>query len=274
MRIFLAMVFLVIGSGTQAQKKQQLTGTENDSLAAYRAFVRTCNLYQQLPLYLEMELVNSTNFVTGEDDTVHMQGAFYMIPGMSYVRFGDAEQFVSDSIALLVSDKLQRMIVYSQARPMLRQMQAIVGMQWTDSSLQQMANRFTANASAASSAILLTGRDLLYGTSLPKESIELQYDPQTQEPVKVITIKRTLLPVSEEDAKILREQGVDAARLLAIEGKGQFFIKEQTGTFIYKKILHTAGMTLPATIADRIVKNEQGRFTPVKAYENYVITLN
>jgi hypothetical protein len=265
-------MFLVVCSGVQAQKKQKLTGSHNDSLATYRAFVRACNLYQQLPLYLEMELVNTTNFVTSEEDTVRMQSTFYMVPGMSYIRFGDAEQFVSDSIALLVSDKLQRMIVYSRVQPLLRQMQAIVGMQWTDSSLQQMAQRFIATTSTT--AILLTGRDLLYGTSFPKESVELQYNPATQEPVKVITIKRNLLPVSEADVKVLREQGMDAGKVLVIEGKGQFLIKEQTGTFIYKKIMHTAGMTLPATIADRIVKNEQGRFTPVKAYESYAITLN
>jgi hypothetical protein len=33
-------------------------------------------------------------------------------------------------------------------------------------------------------------------------------------------------------------------------------------------------MGLPATIADRIVKNDQGEYTPVKAYEGYAVTIN
>jgi hypothetical protein len=92
--------------------------------------------------------------------------------------------------------------------------------------------------------------------------------------LKVITVKRTLLPLSEEDYTTLSQQGNMTDKLITIEGKGHCLVKEQTGSFLYKKIGHDAGITMPATIADRIVKNQEGAYTPVKAYETYAVTLN
>jgi hypothetical protein len=156
-------------------------------------------------------------------------------------------------------------------------MQAFTGMQGIDSSILELSKKFTAQwlpAAGNTASITLTGRSLLYGTSLAKESLELQYDAEKKQPLKMITIKRSLLPVSEDNYKALAEQGTATSKLVSIAGKGHFLVKEQTGTFIYKKITHNADMPLPATIGDRIIQNEQGGFTPVKAYEAYAVTLN
>ena len=272
MKIYLIIILTIVTSYTQAQRKRKAIA-QGDTLALYKTLVHKSSQLQQLPLYLEMELVKSTNFITAEEDTMRMQATFYLKPGISYVQFGDAEQLVNDSLALLVSDKLQRMILYRNVQPLLQRMQMITGLQYTDSSIQQMAQRFSIDATTPAS-IVLASRDLLYGTSLPKESQELQYDAGSGEPVKVITLKRTLLPVSEEDYKTLREQGWAAGKLLTIAGKGQYLIREQTSSFIYRKLSHDAGMTIPVNMNDRIVQLTEGAFTPVKAYEHYAITLN
>ena len=276
LKIQLIMMGLVVCMSMQGQRKAS-RNKRADTLEVFRSFIELSNVYKKLPLYLEMELINSTNFITGEGDSSRIQASFYMQPGRSYIRFGDAEQLVNDSMTLLVSDKLQRMILYSHAQPILQQMQAINGMQWTDSSLTEMAKRFTAQYTSPAenvTAIVLTGRNILYGTTLPKESVELQYHPDTKEPIKVTTVKRTLLPLTEEDYNTLSSQGNIADKLITIEGKGHYLVKEQVGAFVYNKIGHDAGMAIPATIADRLVKNEQGEFTPVKAYEAYAVTLN
>jgi hypothetical protein len=277
LKVPLAMVLMVLCAGLQAQKKHARTSRNTDTLATIREFVRVCNVYKQLPLYLHMEIVNTTNFVTGQEDTTHSEALFYMKPGTTYIRFGETEQLVNDSMALLVSSNLQRMILYSNAQPVLQRMNAMTGILQQDSSLQEMARSFTAQPSPPgqqAAGIILTGRNLLYGTSLPKESIELQYDPATGNPSKVITLKRTLLPVKEDDYKILSGKADMTDKLITIAGKGHYLIKEQVVTFIFKKIEHNAAMTMPATIADRIVKNEQGNYTPVKAYEGYAVTIN
>jgi hypothetical protein len=270
-------MLLVVCSSMQAQKRSRKAEKNNDTLAVLRSFMQINNSVRQLPVYLEMELINSTNFITGEQDTARMQATFYVKQDVSYIRFGEAEQLVNDSMALLVSDKLQRMILYAHAQPILKQMQGFVGMQGQDSSILEMANKFIAQSLPLVkniASITLSGRDLLYGTSLPKESIALEYDAATKQPLKVITVKRTLLPVSDEDYRTLTEQGTATGKLLTIEGKGHFLVKEQTGAFVYSKITHDAGIAMPATINDRIIKNEQGKFTPVKAYEAYAVTLN
>lgn len=275
-KIHLVLTVLFLCFELQAQKRSARSKVA-DTLDVFRKVIEVSNVYKQLPLQLEMELNNSTNFVTGEADSAHIQASFYMQPGLSYIRFGEAEQLVNDSMTLVVSDKLQRMVLYSHAQPILQQMQAITGLQGSDSSLLQMAARFTAQyASSAENvtAIILTSRNVLYGTTEPKESVEFQYNAATKEPLKVITVKRSLLPLTNEDDSTLRGQGNLSDKLIAIEGKGRFLVKEQVGTFVYKKIGHNAGIVLPATISDRIVKNDHGEYTPVKAYEGYAVTLN
>jgi hypothetical protein len=140
-----------------------------------------------------------------------------------------------------------------------------------------MAGRYTARyASTAENvtSIILTSRNVLYGTTQPKESVEFQYNAATKEPLKVTTIKRSLLPLTDEDDSTLQVQGNLSDKMIAIEGKGRFLVKEQMGTFVYKKIGHDGGKLLPATIADRIMKDDLGEYTPVKAYQGYAVTIN
>lgn len=276
LKISLAVVLTVLCSGLQAQKKRR-NSNSTDTLAVMREFVHICNVYKQMPLSLEMEIVNTTNFVTDQEDTARSEAIFYMKPGTTYIRFGETEQLVNDSMALLVSSNLQRMILYSNAQPVLQRMNAMTGILQQDSSLQQMAQNFTAQASAPEqpvASITLTGRNLVYGTSFPKESVELQYDKATKDPLKVITIKRTLLPVKDDDYKNLSEKAHLAGKLVTIADKGHYLVKEQQVAFVFRKIGHDATMAVPATIADRIIKNEQGNYTPVKAYEGYAVTIN
>ena len=96
----------------------------------------------------------------------------------------------------------------------------------------------------------------------------------TKQPVQVITTKRTLLPLTEDDHKALSENAAYAGKLLKLADQGYFLVREQTGTFVFRKIEHDAGRPVPATIADRIVRNDQGEYRPVKAYEAYAITIN
>ncbi|THU30759.1 hypothetical protein FAM09_29610 [Niastella caeni] len=270
-------MILLLCLGMQAQKKRARNSNGNDTLVAMRDFVHVCNAYKQLPLYLNMEIIGTTNFITGEDDTTRSNAVFYMKPGITYIRFGETEQLVNDSMALLVSSKLQRMILYSNAQAVLQRMNAITGILQQDTSLQNMAKIYSARSSGAEeqvASITLTGRNILKGTSLPKESIELQYDQTKKEPLKVTALKRALVPLSEDDYKALHAKGEMEDKLLTIEGIGHCLVKEQMVSFVFNKIAHDAAMAVPATIDDRIIKNGQGEFMPVKAYEGYAVTQN
>ena len=249
---------------------------KQDSLALIREFMQVSNSYKQPPLYLEIEMKNTSNFITGGQDTLNATGKFYLQAGSSYLQFGEIEQWVTDSLAVLVSNKLQRIIINTETRSLADQTNAFTGSLFKDSSILVLAKKYMPAAKTinGSSVIELNSRDFLYGSSLPKETIQMTYDPKTKQPMEVSSVKRMLVPLSEEDYKKLSIDTEPGKMLLAIENKGYFLIKEQATSFIYKAVKHEANMKIPVAISDRIIKNKKGEFEPVKAYENYEITMN
>jgi len=261
----------------QAQRKRARSATSNDTLKVLGEFVQVSNQYQWAPLYLELTLKNSTNFITGGEDTAITNAVFYITKDLSYARFGDAEQLVNDSLALLVNDKMQRMIIYSNARPVLAGFRLMTASGRRDSSIQELAKKFNARylfTQQNEQIIRLDSRELLYTTTFSRESIELQYNATSKEPVRLITIKRTLYPVTEDVYKQLKDRADMDGKLLTIAENRLYVVKEQQGSFEYKKIAHDANMKLPAVIADRITRNEEGGFSPLKQYEHYAVTIN
>ena len=83
-----------------------------------------------------------------------------------------------------------------------------------------------------------------------------------------------LIPLEEEEYKKLSNEAEFAKMLLAIEGKSFFLIKEQISSVIYHKVVHDQNMRIPVAISDRIIKNKDGEFEPVKAYEGFEISIN
>jgi hypothetical protein len=249
----------------------------SDTLSIIRQFLQAGNAYKKLPLYLEMELTNSTNFITGAEDTSSTRALFYMQEGASYVHFGEVEQIVNDSMALLVSKKLQRMMLYPDAQPILQQMKTLTGLPGLDSSVAQIVARFTiqqVTTGVNQPVMLLVSKKLLPGSSLSRESIELQYDAKTRNPLKITTLKRTLIPLSKDDYNAFLKRSDMAGKLLSKDDKEYYFIKEQVTAFIYKHISHDGNVKIPVTMANRISRNNKGEFQPAPAYEKFSLTIN
>jgi hypothetical protein len=258
-----------------AQKKKKCN-KEVDTLATAKEFMQVCNLYKKVPLQLYLEQHNTTNFITGQEDTANYKAEFYLQQDGSYVRFGEVEQLVEDSVAVLVSNKMQKMIFYPDAQPVLLQIKAMTNLQMKDSSVAALSKRYTSLKRSKENDTLvieLVSRDLLYGTSLPKERIELHYDARTKTPIQVLTKKRTLIPLEQSEYDILKRQAGEADKLLAIESKGYYLIKEQNTAFLYKTIGHEQ-QKLPVSIRERIVRGQHGEYHPAKGYEGYQVILN
>ena len=264
---FLFLSITVMPIMALAQKKE--------SQALIREFMQVSNSYKQLPLYLEIELKNSSNFITSEQDTLYAAGKLYLQAGNSYLLFGEMEQWVTDSMAVLVSNKLQRIIINTGTRPLADQLRAFTGLLFKDSSIAAFAKKYVAAAKTinGSAAIELNSRDFLQGSSLPKQTIQMIYDSKTKQPIEVSSVQRMLVPLSEEDYKKLSGDAGAEKMLLAIEHKGYFLIKEQATSFVYKSVTHEA-MKIPVAVSDRIIKNKNGEFEPVKAYEDYEVITN
>jgi hypothetical protein len=269
------LLLVVLSINVNGQKKRHRVVKE-DTLTLIRQFIHVCNVYKQVPLYLDLEIYNTTNFITGPEDTTRSQAEFYMLPGSSYIRLGEVEQLVDDSMALLVSDKIQKMILYSNAQPVIARMKMMMGLSLPDSSILELAKKYKAQAKLFNDtiAIELVSRIQLYGSVLPKETIEVQYEPKTKKLFRVITTKRTLIPLEQSDFNNLKAQPGLADKLIVRGDSAWYLVKEQAGTFVYKKIEHEKNMILPATITKRVGKNNQGEFVPVKGYEEYTVIIN
>lgn len=265
------LLLLCVGSmplAIQAQRK--------DSLAPIRQFLEISKAYEQAPLSLELEMINSTNYITGEQDTLHVVGKVFILPQSSYMQLGELEQLVTDSLAVLVSSRLQRIIVNTDPGPWRKQMQNFSAALLKNASIESLSKKYKSLIKTGddTSSIELDSRDLLYGTFVSKEAIKIIYNTRTNKPASVVSINRRLLPLNDAGYQRLKSQPSMEKFLLAIEDKGYFLIKEQATSFVYKSVEQNMDIKIPVSISDRIVKNAKGEFEPVNAFKDYVITIN
>lgn len=266
--IFFAL--LLFSASLRAQDKETKT--------IISEFMQACNLYKQQPLYLRVAIINTSSFVTREEDTLHAEAEFYLEGNNSYVRFGELEELVSDSMALLVSNKLGRMILYPNAGPVIARIKSMSLPGIQSGSEAEWAKKYKAEKEPGSgkgeAIITLESREAVYTTALPKQSIELQFDVQTKTPLTITAISRSLLPLDQAHYEILKEQPEYSEKLIKTDKDEYFLIKEQKAAFVYKEVRHEQNIKAPATIADRLSRKEGGSFALAKGYENYLLTVN
>src|SRR5688572_17235099 len=172
----------------------QVCAQQDDSVSITKEFMQVCNVYKRLPLYLDIELQNRTNFIVDEQDTSYTRASFYMQPNSSYIHFGEVEQLINDSLALLISGRLQQMILSLNGQSVLERMKAMTGAPLLDSAVAEIVQKYNVKKRERDGVmtIELQGRILLYTTSLPRESITVEYNPNTKIPVRVTTVMRSV----------------------------------------------------------------------------------
>src|ERR1700754_2958170 len=174
-RIFLLPLLLLSLAGF-AQRE--------DTLADVRLFVKVCNDYKRLPVRLEVDVLHQASYITRAEDTAHVQATFYIHKEGSYIRYGETEQLADDSVTVLVSSNLRRMIVYTHRQSVTAQLKMYLGWQLNDSSYLRLAKSYkAAKRMVGDTAYLtLTNRTQLPGSMLSKDSLVLRYDPATNQP--------------------------------------------------------------------------------------------
>src|ERR1700754_731752 len=95
---------------------------------------------------MDVIITNSANLVTNREDTIHAQVKLCLQQEGSYVSFGELEQVANDSLLLLVSNGLKRMIIYSNGKSVASQMKQYMGIQFKDSSLRTLTGKYIASA--------------------------------------------------------------------------------------------------------------------------------
>lgn len=262
-------LFLIPLKGVSQKNKK-------DTLSIIRDFISVSTGYKQFPMYLKMEMYNSSNFIMNEEDTSAITAEFFLQKDNSYVRFGELEQIVNDTMALIVSRKDEAMVLFTDAAPVIRQMKTMMGLPVHDSMVRNLSYRYTGTVISSTkelSVIELRSRALIHGTDIPKDVIRVEYENGTRFPKLVQNTRRTTIPLDSARYNEFKGNASLSSSLFAMEGY-YFLLKEQVSAYHYLSIQTMAAVKVPVLIQDRVTKNDEGEYVPVKQYENYIITRN
>ncbi|MDR6340040.1 hypothetical protein HNQ91_003105 [Filimonas zeae] len=253
-----------------------LPAQHTDTLLQYRQFVTICNQYKMLPLQAVVQVYSHINMPGNSADTVIQEAAFYLDSSGSYIRYGEVEQLVNDSLMLLVSNQARKMMLYSGKQNLTAQLQKVSGFLMADSSVQKLAGAFTVQAQSveqqALAGLVLQSRSCLPVSALPRQEIQVQYQLQTGQPVQVVQTARELVPLQPAEYEILRHQPDNENRLVVTEG-GYYLIRKRTDIFRYQSVTHHSHQPLPVTLSSRIARGVSGEFHPTDAFKDYSLTL-
>ncbi len=199
-----------------------------DSLQALGHFLRICRSYQQAPMHAELTVQSLSNLpADGSDSSVLAD--FYVLKEGTYMRFGELEEIVNDSLALVISNDLHRMTLYTGAKDIIARTRMLSGMGIDASSLENMLSTCRISESPAvhgKGLIRVSSKNAVQGTSLGVDSIALEYDSRTQEPYRIVQIKRSLFPVDSSTLAGLQAKGGWEGKIVALPGSGNFVVHE------------------------------------------------
>ncbi|MFD2920699.1 hypothetical protein ACFS6H_13325 [Terrimonas rubra] len=247
-----------------------------DSLKLYKDFLSVCTQYQVAPLQLRITYNTQTNLVVNAHDTSTVTGYFQLSQnGDAYMRFGEMEQLVTDTLAFWINHTLKQVIVDRNVTDARNRIKMYTGGFSSDSSIKNLVTMFSANHSVINSKSLekleILSREKLAYTDQSKRSINVLYNSQTAEPIEITTVRRTLIPIAQEDsAAFLNKYGRHGATV-SIPKVGLCFVREYKGVYTYQDIGHKAGLSMPLKLSDYLVKNNSGSFVLVPGKSNYTL---
>ena len=247
-----------------------------DSVLIIKEFVNICNSFQKQPLQLNIKITTTSTFPTSVEDSMSAEGVFYIQSKTAYVKFGEIEQIVNDSIAMLVSDKLKRIFLWHDVSGIRNKMKDLSGFSFTDSSILNLSKKFSAtvvNYSVNQKTIKLSSRNTLYKTAYPKEEILLHFNTVSGEPISVTHLKRKIVVLEKEVYDQLITDDKYKQYLYHNNEDGYFLVKSVSTEYNYESIKHDINSKMPVDITDRIISLSGNKYLPAKGFEQYNINV-
>lgn len=269
------LLMLITEAQLFAQKR-----AKKDTLAPVREFIQICNGYKKMPLHLKVVINRRADIARSAEDTASSVGDFFITEKGTYVKMDELEQIANDSLMLFVSNNARRMILYPNNTSVATQFTHYMGIQLQDSSLQKIAKKYSVSlitpgeGEKESQIIELQSRNKIVNTTLPKETIEVKYNPDTKQILEVQQVFRRLIPLDSAEYNILLPQPEYADKLIAAEEHVFFLINKHTTDFIYKTMESGDNIILPLQLSSCITKNSIGQYATAKGYEGFTLTKN
>lgn len=268
MKKILGTIFLVMAfySSVLSQKR--------DSIRLIKDFITVSRQYQSPPLQATIAYKKYSNLSVNEPQafTKTVEAKFVLKDATNgYIRFGDIEQIITDTVVVIVSNDIKRMVVYTGKKEEMQQKMLKLGnIDYKDSVYENWLKVFTVERQVLNGVaeIKMNSKQVFVNSKIPVQTILMEYDTKTQLPQKVKTIKRGLYS--------LDKLGADTAALQSIvtDKKGKLWVVEEIEAFEFKQINHNVVAELPIKVSDRIILNKTNNSLPATGFEGYKITIH
>ncbi len=276
--LLVLLIPILLNCEAQNKPYNRITSSA-DSIALFKEFIQACNLYKQVPLQLQLNILNSTNITFPQQvidiDTVPQQVQFYLNEKASYVSMNNMEQYVSDSIAIIIINQNKRILLYNNVQPIKEKMNKMMGLVFQDSSILSAAEQFVIGKKNTPNQdvlqYLLESKSSIYNTNIPKLSIAMNYAKTSKNPIEVVKITRSLQALDSTLKQQIMERNNPADVIVQAKNK-YYLLVEQTATYQYASIQHQPNFTIPFTVSNVVQKNSAAKYQPILAYKEYTLT--
>lgn len=269
------LVIMAVSNMATAQKKNKRLNT--DSARVFREFVKMNQFYKKLPLYIEMRLTNTTSVTRNHVDSASSDVTFYYGVRDFYMKGEGMEEILNDSMAVLINHQAKQIRIVPNNQGVLKSLEKGIAVVELDSSINQLMNKYSAikyEGSSDSTSIILKGRERIYGTDMPKEEIKVVYNKNDYQPIFYWKKSVSLLPVDSAVYEQYRLNMDYEGRLIRVPFGGRklyFAMKEQVTEYVVKSVRKEI-QVCPVMVGDRITKDTNGDYLPVKGYEDYLLS--
>jgi hypothetical protein len=259
-----------------AQRKKKLS---DDDLSVYREFVRLGGWYLTVPLQMNVHFVQRTNPEIKIGDSVETDMTLYYGKKDFYMQVEGMEQIGNDTIIVAVNNEAKMIRLYPNSGQLLKNLEKMVVMPFTDSSLNNLVEQYSASVQDEGNnlrRITLISRSKIAKTDLFKETLSITYQAGTYQPITYDQSRLSLLPVDSTVYSQLTGVSKYEGRLVDAKTDGGnlfFIVKEKITQCRFTKITHDQP-TPPAREHDRVLRMANGEYQPAKGYEDYLVQKN
>lgn len=260
-------------TGLQAQKRNKKGADHIKDLIAIREWYRTIPL--TMNLHISKKVVPELEEVDDDGITVEIQYG----PSEFYLKSGLVEQFIKDSFQVIVNSDANIIQIFPNAVSYASVVDTKLGQGvFIDSVSKDLAKKYVAERfsdSAGVGILKLSSKTIIPNTDLTKEDMLFFFDAKSHKPLKNIVTRRVLVPVEEQDYTAHLNDTQLKGRLVKLKGDNgdyYFLAKEEVMTYEITIVNNkpSAGMV---KLSDRIIRNQDGSFSPAAGFADYLISI-
>ncbi len=218
------------------------------------------------PLHLSVTITEGSNFQQTGYPPIPANAEIYLRKNAAYVRLGELEQLAGDSLALMINDSLQQMIlVASPIADLNRQWYGMLGV--GDERMAAAAIDSLYRIEPASNGYSLHSKADLSGLRTPRETIDFSINEKDRQLTRLKITRRTVILLDSSKAEALKTSGFPADKIIH-SGEVSYVVKETYMQIDYRYI-DAQEQQLPYVLTDRIGRDETGQWKPVAGYATY-----